>query len=244
MREDFHSAFTGAPGVRYPYARTVREPLRDDDGHPVLRSRRVRRLEKGCREEWCRNFGLVGRFLRSRLGRPWVEVRAEMAGSVRGTPSGVAVLQHADRIVAPWGIRGGRLLGPRGDRLHGFYVDAEGRLAELPQSGYRDWHVRQVNARLLDPDAMPLGQGREFKRIDGIWYVCLPVGEGAFAADRDRTRIEKRQLSKVEIDRYGLRNWPGLVTAFAGSIRNRNFDRGMRRRMERLAEAAARALDV
>lgn len=242
MRDDFHSVFTGGPGIRHPFARIVRERVLDDDGLPVSRARPVRRLEKGWREDWCRNYELVDRFLRARLGRPWGVVRAEIADAVRGTPSGGAVLKHADRIVAPWGIVDGRLAGPRGYRRHGFHVDAEGRLAELLPRGDRDSAVRRAHSRLLDPDAMPLGKGRAIERIGGVWYERRWTEAAPFASVGDRTHVAKRQLAKAEIDRLGLREWPDLVAAFRGSIRNRHFDRGLKTRMEKLAEAAARAL--
>lgn len=152
------------------------------------------------------------------------------------------MLNHADRIVAPWGVVDGRLAGLRGYRRHGFHVDSEGRLRELLPRGDRDWAVRRAHSRLLDPDAVPLGERHAFERIDGVWYECRWTEAAPFASDGDRTYVAKRQLAKAEIDRLGLREWPDLVAAFRRSIRNRHFDRGLKARMEKLAEAAARAL--
>lgn len=247
MRDDFHCVFTGGSGIRYPSARIVREAIRDDDGLAVPRARRIRRLDRGWREDSCRRYGLVDRFLRSRLGRPWPDVLAEIAEAVAGTPSGHAVLDHAERLVCAEGLVEGRLVTARGYRLHGFHVDGEGRLAELPSSGYRDWNVRQAHPHLVDPAAMRLGEGHAFERIHDVWYEVRWFHDVVGARDARtgfgvRRVTSKRQLGRREIDRAGLRCWPGLVAEFRASIRNRRFDRILARRMEGMARKAADAL--
>ena len=244
MRDDFHSVFTGGSGIRHPFARVVPEAIRDDDELPVPSARRIRRLDKGRREDWCRRYGLVGRFLRSRAGLPWTDVSAEIARAVAGTPSGRAVLDHAERLVCAGGLVDGRLVTARGWRLHGFYLDGEGRLAELPSAGYRDWSVRHAHPHLVDPAAMRLGEGHAFERIDGIWYEIRWIHDVVGARDAGfgfgvRRVTHKRQLGRREIDRTGLRAWPGLVAEFRASIRNRRFDQALKRRMEGIARKAA-----
>jgi hypothetical protein len=247
MRDDFHSVFTDGSGKRYPYARIVADVIRDDDDLPVPRGRRIRRLDRSWREDWCRRYALVDRFLRSRLGHPWPEVLAEVAHAVAGTPSGHAVLDQAQRLVCSGGLVDGRLVSARGYRLHGFYVDAEGRLAELPTLGYRDWNVRQAHPHLVDPASMRLGHGHAFSRIDGVWYELRWTDDVAGARDARsgfavRRYTLKRQLGRREIDRAGLRIWPDLVAEFRASIRNRRYDRTLKRRMESMARKAADAL--
>lgn len=248
MRDDFHSVFTGGSGKRFPYARIVTGAIHDDDDLPVPRARRTRRLDRSWREDWCRRYGVIDRFLRSRLGRPWPDVLEEIARAVSGTPSGHAVLDQAERLVCAGGLVDGRLVTARGYRLHGFYVDGEGRLAELPSAGYRDWNVRQAHPHLVDPASMCLGEGHALNRIDGIWYEVRWIDDVVGARDARsgfpvRRTTCKRQLGRREIDRTGLRAWPDLVAEFRASIRNRRFDRALKRRMEAMAGKAADALE-
>lgn len=249
MRDDFHSVFTGGSGNRYPYAHVVKDPVRDDDGSPIPSARRSRRLVKGWREDWCRRYHAVDRFLRSRLGRPWNEVLGEIARAMAGEPSARAVIEHAQRIVCTGGLVDGRLVTARGYRVHGFYVDGNGLLAELPTEGYRDSYVRRANAHLLDPTSMLLAEGHVLSLADGVWYECRWVVEmvgarGSYPGFASRKCVGKRQLGRREIDRHGLRDWPELVARFKASIRNRSFDRGLKRRMEAMADEARRALVV
>jgi hypothetical protein len=242
MRDDFHSVFTGGSGTRYPFARIVAEPLRHDDGLPIPRSRSIRRLDRGWREDWCRRYRPIDRFLRSRLGRSWPDVLAEIARAVSGTPSGRDVVEHAERIVCSGGLVEGRLVTARGYWLHGFYVDDEGRLAELPSTGYRDWNVRQVHFHLVDLSAMRLGEGHAYERIDDVWYHVRWFDD-VVGARGDRTGFGVRRITcKRQIDRAGLRIWPGLVAEFRASIGNHRFDRALARRMEGMARKASDAI--
>lgn len=247
MRDDFHSVFTDGSGTRFPYARLVPEAIRDDDGIPVARARRTRRLVRSWREDWCRRYGVIGRFLRSRLGRPWDEVRAEIDRAVSATPSGRAALDHADRLVCTGGLVDGHLVTARGRRLHGFYVDDEGYLAELASAGYRDHNVLRAHLHLVDPASMRLGEGHAYSRVAGVWYELRWIDDVAGARDARsgfpvRRFTLKRQLGHREIDRAGLRDWPDLVDGFRASVTNRRFDRDLARRMEAMAKKAAKAL--
>jgi hypothetical protein len=196
---------SGGPGT-YPRAR-LRDAWSSLDEAPLIESMGGRYQSKYLNE----NLQPLVRFLRSNLGRPWNKVRSEIAASL-SCDSGRDVLVEND--LGWWGPKGP--LVSRGSYWTFYVCPRTGLLRLAPP-------LRKQKAVAPDPDRRVLGNDRELRRIDGVWYevsVAPIPATGVGVAERatltramredplwasGRCAASKRQLGTREIRRLGLR---------------------------------------
>lgn len=188
-------------------------------------------ISRGRGTKWLNeNLAPLRRFLLSRVGRPWDEVHAEIAATLRLTSAVQKhVLDHLRQMVYTNVVREGDLLFERGpggvrqlrpSRWSPVYVCPDtGLLKKVPPSPrYRPPAVR---------DVIPIDSGAQYRKIGGLWYriTLAPVPADLGAPElhdallgvlrpgqrerllrenygrSDRYATEKRQISKRELRR-------------------------------------------
>jgi hypothetical protein len=170
-------------------------------------------------------LGPLRNYLRSNCGRLWNDVYSEIRRTLGSGGWGVRHILRAHLDVATHTYRSsdGRvwIAGSRGvERLDGFYY----RFYVEPETGIlRESPRRRVPAPApaAAPEVVNIEHGKEYRKIDGIWYlheftvidVEAPIFlGGAFIRMRSEKRILsrlKRQLGKKQLKRLGLRNDTG-----------------------------------
>jgi hypothetical protein len=173
-------------------------------------------------------LGPLHNYLRQSCGRPWNDVYSEVARTLgRGGSWGVRHILSAHLDVAVHTYRGidgdvwicdGHGVHKAGGFFYDYYVEPEtGILREAAQ--YRKWRaVARVKEAPKAPDFLPIDIGKEYRKIDGIWYfhefseveTKTPVFlRGSFYRWNSKTQVIsrlKRQLGKKQLKQLGLRN--------------------------------------
>jgi hypothetical protein len=173
-------------------------------------------------------LGPLQNYLRHSCGRPWNDVYSEFARTLGRCGSwGVRHILSAHLDVAVHTYRGmdGNVWVCDGHGVHktgglycDYYVEPEtGILREGAQ--YRKWRpLARVKEAAKVPDVLPIDKGKEYRKIDGIWYfhefseveMKKPVLlRGAFYRWDSKTQVTtqlKRQLGKKQLKQLGLRN--------------------------------------
>jgi hypothetical protein len=164
------------------------------------------------------NLAPLRRFLERNVGRPWDAVRAEICAHL-AVRSAVQkhVLDHVKEMVETNAVMiDGRphhpiADGPRRDRYRPirayrgwkFYVCPKTGLLRLPPLGSRRKKDPPPN-----PDVRPLGEMREARRINGVWYdVTLAKVPDNAAAYRSSFDV----LLKAALNEPGLYGWNGAL---------------------------------
>jgi len=221
MREDMAQVIVERPRIRdrgagrKGRARALEElPSCEGMRRPHLLSRHWKMLNE--------NLNPLRRFLERQVGRPWNKVYGEIADRLRVDST---VQQHVRDHVGDFVA-----LDPR-PRSHWVYVTGGGK-ERVEYLWYQPLYVeprdgiikrtachpfaralRRAEARrpIAPPDRIALAEGRELRRIAGIWYEAklaplpgpvdprLPPAERFYVA-------KKRQLSRAELRRHGLSN--------------------------------------
>lgn len=173
-------------------------------------------------------LGPLHNYLRQSCGRPWNDVYSEVARTLGRCGSwGVRHILSAHLDVAVHTYRGidGNVWACDGHGVHkvgglfnDYYVEPEtGILREGAQ--YRKWRsIARVKEAAKAPDFLPIDNGKEYRKIAGIWYfhefleveTKTPVFlRGAFYGWDSKTQViskVKRQLCKKQLKQLGLRN--------------------------------------
>ena len=207
--------------------------LQYDDGpeYEGLTRLPVSKKQEGYRKKLGhKNFsdvlGPLHNYLRGSCGRPWDDVYSEIAHNLGRSGSwGVRHIISAHLDVAVHTYRGvdgnvwtchSRGVDKVGSLYHDFYVEPEtGILREAPQYRKRRSIAWKKEAA---PDLVPIDNGKEYRKIDGIWYlqefseveVETPVFlGGTFVRWKSEKQViirAKRQLGKKQLKQLGLRN--------------------------------------
>jgi len=131
------------------------------------------------------------RFLRSRLGRPWDKVYAEIRGRIDGRGVlGNHVLDHLFWEVETNCVLVGReLRTAEGNRVYGFYVHPRsGLLLEAPRYSWKRKARRYPVRWVYGP------QGERYQRFDGLWFQVEYRLE-----DERHALATKRQCNKKQV---------------------------------------------
>lgn len=173
-------------------------------------------------------LGPLANYLRTSCGRLWDDVYSEIARVIgRAAGYGVQHILKAHVDVAKCTYRGvdGNVYCCDKDGVskvtksygYDFYVEPEtGILRQI--ANYRKWRPSKTKEEIREErDVRALGDGKEYRRINGIWYyqeffiveVRQPVYVGQrlirYAVDFERTVTLKRQLGKKELRDGGLK---------------------------------------
>jgi len=172
-------------------------------------------------------LGPLHRYLRSSCGRPWNDVFSEIKQTLGNAGWGVQhiISSHLDVAIYTHREMDGSVWVPHkdgvnkvGDFYYDFYVEPEtGILREGAQ--FRTWRLIARDKERIKPlEVVPIEDGKEYRKIDGIWYlhefteveVKTPVFlRGSFIRMNPETQIiskSKRQLGKKQLKQLGLRN--------------------------------------
>ena len=179
-------------------------------------------------------LGPLHNYLRRSCGRPWNDVYSEIARTLGRSGSwGVRHIMDAHLDVALHTYRGvdGNVwicdkhgVHKVGGFFYDFYVEPEtGILREA--ANYRKWRsVARQKEATKPPEFIPIDDGKEYRRINGIWYfhefsrveVKKPVFfRGAIISWRSEVQVIsrlKRQLGKKDLKQLGLRNTRSVVS--------------------------------
>lgn len=253
MRNDFCHVYTdGHNGPRFPYHRTKRSRILDEDGAAIRGGRTYRDAERGWRESDNVRHSLIRRFLTSRVGRVWNDVVSEVAYAVRGDSLGHDVMQG---FLSSWRVDrkciliDGELHDPRGCVVRGFYVDPVDGVLRHTDGGYSryEWCTRRKLEAFLDGDLLTLNEpGADLKavyeRVGGCWFYRRWKDVPAYASGREVYRLKaetfKRQLSRKEVARLGLAEWTRLAGELKASINRRHYDERVHRRLVAIRDHA------
>ncbi len=172
-------------------------------------------------------LGPLHNYLRQSCGRPWDDVYSEIPARWDDAGPGACGISSA-RIwwpsipiavpTATSGFADGHGVHKAGGLFYDYYVEPEtGILREGAQ--YRKWRsIARVKEAKKVPDFLPIGNGKEYRKIDGIWYfhefseveTKAPVfWRGSFYGWDSKTPVicrVKRQLSKKQLKQLGVRN--------------------------------------
>jgi len=174
-------------------------------------------------------LGPLHRYLRSNCGRFWDDVYSEIKQTLGNAGWGVQHIISAHLNVAIHtfrGVEGSVWVAHRhgvhkaGDVYYDYYVEPEtGILREVVRQ--RKWWWKE---RAKPLNVVPIEDGKEYRKIDGIWYlhefveveVKTPVFlRGSFFrmnSEKQSISKSKRQLGKKQLKELGLRNdrspWP------------------------------------
>jgi hypothetical protein len=193
MRSDMSKVIVERPRLRFPLKNGSAYPR----GHlqnlwaPNLED--APRIESmgGTYKKKCLNENLqpLVRFLRSRVGRPWDEVRSEIAAQISCQS---AVQKHVLDHLRDYVVQDVRIVGSTVEYIRyrwpgrletvgmrfRFYVDPDTRALRLAPTAPR----KRRRKNEADPDRRVLSRERELRRIQGIWYAIevapIPHGEG------------------------------------------------------------------
>jgi hypothetical protein len=221
MREDMAQVIVERPRIRDRGAgrRGRARPLEELPSHEGMR--RPHRLSKRWKE-LNENLSPLRRFLEAQVGRPWNKVYSEIAARLR-VDSTVQqhVRDHIGDFVAldprpqvRWVYRrGGQWKRIEWLWYQPLYVDPrDGILKRTARHPLAKAERRLEAGRpVAPPDRIALDDGREVRRVAGIWYEVqlapLPEPIDFRLAPADRFYVvKKRQLSRAELRRIGLQN--------------------------------------
>ena len=173
-------------------------------------------------------LGPLHNYLRSSCGRLWDDIYSEIARTLGRCGSwGVRhiISAHLDVAIRTYrGVDGNVWVCDKygvkkaEDLYHDFYVEPEtGILRE--GAPYRKWRsIARERVAAKAPVFVPIEDGREYRKIDGIWYfhefseveVKTPIFlRGSFYRWNSEKRVIsklKRQLGKKQLKQLGLRN--------------------------------------
>ena len=160
------------------------------------------------------NLAPLRRFLRSKVGKPWNKVYAEICERIdRGSAVQLHIWQHlSDYVCAnPYGVTGDVGRRFHGRLWHEFYVDPRtGLLRQTSRLTKKQWaqipkrgpHSQQPPP--LNP-VLPINDNRCYEQIDGVWYeldLRKPPASGYV--------YEARTLCEVKFEpRGGFREYRG-----------------------------------
>ena len=220
MRYDMHEVVIERPrsGGRGKYPRNSRR-CRDRENLPAKEGMTRPWILSGDQKAFSDLLGPLRKFLVSRVGRRWDDVYSEIRE--RLNPSStvqIHIMNHLFGFVeinpilgedgAAWSTW--RFGGPYRKAFPGaLYVHpVTGVLCRVPE-GRSPWKRRKK----IDPDKK-IVDGREMRRIDGIWYEVEEVTEIVPVHDSERNvlhyleqhRLLKRQLGNRDLRRHGLSN--------------------------------------
>jgi hypothetical protein len=223
---------SGAPSAK---ARDYGRFIHDDEGidydgftHLPVSSKQEGYHKKLGSKSFTDVLGPLHNYLRSSCGRPWNEVYSEIARVIgRGAGWGVRHILNAHLDVAINTYRGvdGNVYSCNKygiDRVGGFrddfYVEPETGILR-PSTQYRKWRVRHQAAIAAKPiEAIPIGDGTEYRKIAGIWYfrqyveteIRTPILFRGVVNRYEMTKVLvsefKRQLGKKQLKDLGLKN--------------------------------------
>lgn len=239
MRQDLRSVVIRGNGRRRHAARNRPVAIRDDDGIAIGHVRNSRKEERGGFRPNVR-FGVLRRFLASRVGEPWDVVRSDLVRAFGGDD--LAFLVDWDVDVHTMLTPDGTVVDTRGRAATDIHVDPrDGRLAD---GGGRRWasasRRRNLHRSLLDPEAVPLvgrtddaGVRTELRLVEGIWFHLayrraddVHAARRGLVAVRDwrgvrvvEETVRKRQVPGRDIRRIGLDAWPELSRSLWDSLR-------------------------
>jgi hypothetical protein len=177
-------------------------------------------------------LGPLHNYLRSNCGRLWNDVYSEIKQTLGKSGWGVQhiISAHLDVAIHTYrGVDGSVWISDKrgvhkvGGFYYDFYVEPEtGILSEGAR--YRRWQsITREKERAKPLEVVPIEDGKEYRRIDGIWYlhefaeveVKTPVFlRGSYFRMNSEIQIiskSKRQLGKKQLKKLGLRNGYGNV---------------------------------
>jgi hypothetical protein len=261
MRCDFRSVLTHGQGTRYPDAEYVRSRILDDDGTVPMPRARARTLDKG----WCEGsnlrHNLIGRYLRSQVGRRWDAVRSDLCRAL----DPALRLRFVDGCVEE-GCRIGEdgiVRDARGRRVADIYVDPrDGVLRDVPRRSWSAaYRLRERRRLLVDPDAIhltePFDPERrvELRRVDGVWYAFAYRRSDAPSRSRNTVLairydvrcdvfedlVSKRQIPSAEIRRLRLGEWAEGAGRLREAVASGRDEPRIAERLETIRRAAIKA---
>ena len=181
------------------------------------------------------NLQPLVRFLRSRVGRPWDEVRSEIAAQISCKS---AVQKHVLDHLRDYVVQNVRIVGSTVEPIQyrwpgrvesvgmrfSFYVDPDTRALRLAPPAPRKRRAKEE----VDPDRRVLSRERELRRIEGIWYridvAPIPRDPSARAACFDV--VERAALDGRAYDGKSTRTCSGgpgaTLPGNASSVRARS----------------------
>lgn len=175
-------------------------------------------------------LGPLEGYLRKQVGRPWDAVYSEMNATLdKRSLAGIHIWTHVWQFVERHCVLYGRTVwayGPYGSGgpVTGLYVHPKTRLLCYIPKRRRPRHARPVDA-----DVVRIDRFAELRRLGGIWYrvsygvkdvYVLPAVYGPGCGSKSGTIVRdgyfkeelvlqrKKQLSRDELRRHGLRNGP------------------------------------
>lgn len=232
MREDMFKVIVERPRGGNGWATRSRKRLTKDGDLPtkigVSRHMGVTRAKSKWLSE---NLAPLKRFIGKQVGRPWDKVYGEIVATLTSRdPVQQHVLQHLDGYVARhvtidkdgcW-ISPDRRFWRNGPPWHQpYYVDPKNGL--LRESA-KLWKKLGIDPKAwrrkdeTDPNVRVLDKMRELRCIGGVWYEVLfnqnndPEAWVYDLLRRERVRaterhaVAKRQLSRAELDAFGIEN--------------------------------------
>jgi len=171
-------------------------------------------------------LGPLRGYLRRSCGRPWNEVYSEIARTLGSCGSwGVRhiISVHLDVAIHTYRAIDGNVwfcdghgVHQVGRFYHEFYVEPETGILRERARKARSFQREQRKPEAAD--FIPVEPGKEFRKIDSIWYfhdfveveVKKPMflGGSIYAWNSEKQRISKskRQLGKKQLKKLGLRN--------------------------------------
>jgi hypothetical protein len=185
-------------------------------------------------------LGPLHNYLRSSCGRLWDDVYSEIKQTLAKSGWGVQhiISAHLDVAIHTYrGVDGNVWISDKrgvhkvGGFYYDFYIEPEtGILCESAR--FRKWQsISREKERAKPLEVVPIEDGKEYRRIDGIWYlhefaeveVRTPVFlRGSFFRMNSEIQIiskSKRQLGKKQLKKLGLRNGYGNALFACGLTR-------------------------
>ncbi len=234
MREDMFKVIVERPRWGWRSRPFARSRLAGEDDLPVKIGMRRHIAVTGQRTKALNeNLNPLRRYLGAQLGRPWDKVFSEIAATL--APGHVVkehVRQHIDDFVVRkvvTGKDGNWMAGGQRYRWHQgmvwrqpYYVDPDdgllkdsAKLWKKLKVDPKPWRRRAPDP---DPDFRPLDTMRDLRRVDGIWYevgydrqaespaYVFDLIQRTLVPQTSRHAVAKRQLSRAELDSFGLSN--------------------------------------
>lgn len=226
MRKDMIKVLTERPraGGRRDYKslrRTGKHVWRsDEDASGGLQGMRRPHKEHGEWKEFTDLLGPLHKFLKSRVGKPWDKVFAEIAGTIKGKSTQSDHLrEHVKRmVVTDLAWEDGKLVHANGTEFkvfghyREFYVDPRDKILKVvTEKQRRKWRDAKTVIKEQE-DELKTKEGQLFRRFDGIWYEVTVVTEEVQVTVGNSTKwVEQhrkvaRQLGTAELKQRGLSN--------------------------------------
>jgi hypothetical protein len=189
----------GGRRVKDPKGERRRQRRFCDDESPKWES--TSRRWSGGTKWLSEHLGPLRRFLLSNVGRPWDKVFSEICANInRNSPVQDHVRDHVYDFVETQVMLIDGIPCHARPRLYGEPLGSRWMRTEMyvcPKLGIlKRVKLRRTQKRQAPVDCIPLGDGREYRRINDIWYE-VEMGY----VDKELTVVKKRQLNKREIAR-------------------------------------------